>query len=193
MVHRFAQSELDEDFPVTEGDSEKHLLFTSEFASSYWKIYARVLVFVPDRHDADDVMQEISLVLWRKFEDFSPGTSFSKWAGAVALNVARTFVRGKRRSRRVTLDEDVLQGLAQVQSGAQELLELRRLHLESCLDSMSERDRDFLMTCESRHGAVSKLSRELNQPAHRLYERLNRLRRKLTNCIQRSLGAGEAE
>ena len=53
---------------------------TEEFVALYVEHQVAIRSFVrtllPDSADADDVMQTASLTMWRRFEQFQPGTSF---------------------------------------------------------------------------------------------------------------------
>ncbi|QDT65179.1 hypothetical protein [Calycomorphotria hydatis] len=41
---------------------ERQALFTQEFATGYWKIYSYVMTLVVNRHDVDDVMQDVAVI-----------------------------------------------------------------------------------------------------------------------------------
>ncbi|QDT64697.1 sigma-70 family RNA polymerase sigma factor [Calycomorphotria hydatis] len=185
------EPEFEETDGETSADSLRKALFTKEFTSAYWKIYFYVTKLIPNRHDADDVMQDVAVVLWAKFDHFEPGTSFVKWAQSIAFRESRTFARKKEKRVGYGLDDQVLKQLAQVQSGVSELLELRQLYLDQCIDRLRESDRSFLFACEGRHGSVAKMAKEMKLPAAKLYERLRTLRRKLARCIQKALAEGD--
>ena len=50
-------------------------------------------------HDAEDVFQQASVTMWRKFDTFEPGTNFDAWATKVAFYESREFRRLKARER----------------------------------------------------------------------------------------------
>jgi RNA polymerase sigma factor (sigma-70 family) len=56
--------------------------------------------------DRQDLMQEITLQLWRAYPRYSPGRPFSTWMYRIALNVAISFLRkGTRGGETVPFDE----------------------------------------------------------------------------------------
>lgn len=65
--------------------------------------------YVRDRHDRDDLAQEIAVQLWRAWPKYDPARPFSTWMYRIALNVAISFVRGDghRRRHAVQLDESL--------------------------------------------------------------------------------------
>ena len=53
---------------------EKIEQFVSLLTRYQQRVYLFILSLVPDRADAEDVLQETNLVLWQKFDDFTPGS-----------------------------------------------------------------------------------------------------------------------
>jgi DNA-directed RNA polymerase specialized sigma24 family protein len=47
--------------------------------------------------DADDIMQEVQLKIWRHLGSFRSGSSFRTWMTSVAINEARQFYRKAKR------------------------------------------------------------------------------------------------
>src|SRR3569832_1709910 len=55
--------------------------------------------------DVDEVMQETSIVAWRKFPQYDPATSFMAWAAAIARCEALKCLRKHARERLVFSDD----------------------------------------------------------------------------------------
>jgi RNA polymerase sigma-70 factor (ECF subfamily) len=66
-------------------------------------VYAMSLLHDPD--DAEDVLQETNLVLWKKFKEYEPGTDFARWASRIAYHEALRVRRKKGRSRQRFSDD----------------------------------------------------------------------------------------
>ncbi len=58
---------------------QKEDIFFRYYAQSQAEIYTYILTMVPNSVDAEDIFQEASSLMWRKFEDFKPGSSFIAW------------------------------------------------------------------------------------------------------------------
>jgi RNA polymerase sigma-70 factor (ECF subfamily) len=71
------------------------------------QIFAYIYTLVPDRHDAEDLLQETSVVICEKFEDFTPGTDFVAWACQIAWWRIR-YSRQKFARSKVVFDDEVL-------------------------------------------------------------------------------------
>src|SRR6266567_267236 len=76
------------------------------------QIFAYIYTLVPDRHDAEDLLQETSLVICEKFEEFAPGTDFVAWACQIAWWRIR-YSRQKFARSKVVFDDEVLAAVAQ--------------------------------------------------------------------------------
>ena len=48
------------------------------------RIFSYIYTLVPDRHHAEDLLQESSLVICEKFDEFELGTDFVAWACQIA-------------------------------------------------------------------------------------------------------------
>jgi RNA polymerase sigma-70 factor (ECF subfamily) len=58
-------------------------------------VRAYVRRLVPTRADADDVMQDVAVVLWEKYGEFRDGGDFRSWAFGVARSQAVSLARGR--------------------------------------------------------------------------------------------------
>jgi RNA polymerase sigma-70 factor (ECF subfamily) len=71
--------------------------FLALFLRHQHEVRAFVASVVRDAHRAEDVVQEVSLVLWRKFDTYDPSRPFGAWARGVAtLEVLKERDRGRR-------------------------------------------------------------------------------------------------
>src|SRR5437868_4635179 len=75
------------------------------------RIFAYIHALVPDRHDAEDLLQETSMVIVEKFQEFEPGTDFVAWAFQIAWWRVRA-ARQKFARSKVVFDDDVLESVA---------------------------------------------------------------------------------
>src|SRR6185295_17761076 len=83
-----------------------------------------ILGLLPDHNRAEDVLQEVFLTLTQKADEFTPGTDFTAWARAVALDAlvaAAPAMDESRNSRRQAL----VKCLEDVAPTARKILDLR--------------------------------------------------------------------
>src|SRR6516162_2155469 len=113
--------------------SPEHDQFVERFVRSQDRIYAYVATLLPNRTDAEEVFQQTSLVLWKKWQQFDPDRDFVRWACGMAHHEVRNFLRKHAEKRRVYLSEDVLEEVARVRLDLHDVLEARRRALRECL------------------------------------------------------------
>ncbi len=143
---------------------------------------------VPTLTDADEVLQETAIVLWRKFETFEPGTEFIRWACVIARFEALAYRRKIARDRLV-LGADVTQLLAD--EAIDELPERRREReaLESCLRQLPENQQRLVTKAYTPGIKTKDLAEGLGKSPASLYMALNRIRAALMRCIEKRLAA----
>jgi RNA polymerase sigma-70 factor (ECF subfamily) len=169
--------------------SLQHDQFAERFIRSQDRIYAYVALLLPNRSDAEEVFQQTSLVLWKKWQQFDASRDFTAWACGIAHHEALNFLRKHRDRGRVYLGEDVLAEVAQVRLELSEVLEARRQALRSCLDRLDPSSRQLLEQCYAGKDSIKTIAEGLGQRPNALYMVLKRLRRALFDCINRTLTA----
>ena len=109
----------------------------------------------------------------------------------ITFNVAKNFVRRRRRYSRTSLSDELLARVVQVRSAETELLELRREILRDCLQKLSQGDRSFLFDCYQESTSLVEFSRRQGKSVAAVYSKLKRLRQILARCVNRRLEAEE--
>jgi RNA polymerase sigma-70 factor, ECF subfamily len=160
--------------------------FVGLFAQSQYEIHSFVLTLVPNRADADDVMQTTSIVLWRKFDQFLPGTNFVAWACQIARLEVQNFRRVKGRDRLV-FDDTLLQSLGGLRLAMSDELAADRGLLRDCIAGLRPDDRELIDRCYGKKTTAKDVAIELGKPVNTVYKALIRIRRGLYDCIQRAL------
>lgn len=171
---------------MTPTDSEQHDQFLRAFTANELAIRAYVRRLVPTRADADDVMQEVSIVLWKKFGEFREDGNFRAWAFGVARYAALSWRRDKARDRLV-LNEEVVSKLAEETADDEPHLKRQREALEACMDKVSPEHRDLLMRAYQPEATIHDVARDSGRSVPGFYQWLHRVRRMLHDCISRAI------
>jgi RNA polymerase sigma-70 factor (ECF subfamily) len=169
--------------------SPQHDQFVERFVRSQDRIYAYVATLLPNRADAEEVFQQTSLVLWKKWQQFDASRDFVRWACGIAHYEVSAFRRKHADRKRVYLRDEVLAQVAQVRLESLDLLEARRLALRQCLDQLKPRSRQLLERCYAGKDSIKRIAADLGRRPNVLYMILKRLRRALFECINRTLAA----
>lgn len=168
-------------------DQESHRRFLRTFTAHEPAIRAYVRRLVPTRADADDVLQEVSVVLWEKFAEFREGADFRAWAFGVARFEVLGWLRDRGRDRLV-LDEAVITKLAEEATTLESALEEQRHALERCLEKVAPRERGLLMEAYQAGVRIQTVAAESGRTVAGFYQWLHRMRRLLLDCVQREFG-----
>ncbi len=139
-------------------------------------------------NDAEDVMQEVSVVLWKEHHRFELGTNFTAWLSVIAYHQVQKFWRLRKRDR-MFLNPDVLEQVACLPEDF-ELLESRRSALSDCVAKLRELDRVLVRhVYGDRKVSAKQVAAELGRPVGTVYKALNRVRRTLFECVNKRMQA----
>lgn len=169
-------------------DREQHDQFLRLFMEheEALRLFVRSLLF--NHEESREVMQEVAVVLWRKFDDSLDSQSFRRWAFGVARMEALSFRRDRARDRHTFGDDiaELLEHTVQEESGT---LERERSALEVCVGKLSPDQRNLIHTAYEPGVKMNDLARKLGWTAMALYKKLHRIRLRLMECTRRELGS----
>ena len=149
------------------------------------RAYARVLL--PTWESVEEVMQESSVVMWKKLAQLDHADSFLPWAKVIVRFEALRQRRDHARDRHVFGDE-VIELLAKEAAEVEEDLWGReREALRSCLARFSPHHRELVLAPYAGDGRVTRLAQESGRSVNSLYKLIGRLREKLSQCVQSKL------
>ncbi len=172
--------------PATADNSKRIELFVKLLGAHQQQVHRYVLCLVPNAHDADDILQETNLFLWREFHQFEEGTNFVAWACAVAFHKVIAWRKQKSRDRLVYSDAFLMAVSSELIANA-ERQEERAMALNKCIERLPQRHRDLL---QLRYGAgqnIDDIAHMQGRSADAVYRMLSRVRHALFECIGHSL------
>jgi RNA polymerase sigma-70 factor (ECF subfamily) len=138
-------------------------------------------------NDADDLFQQTTMILWKKFADFDRRRSFLSWACGVARFEIANFLRGRSRQRLYFTDELNLLLIETHEKLEHEEMEDRREALSKCSAKLRATDRKLLEDCYGDSGGVAEVAQRYGRSPQSVYNSLRRIRRALFECIRRAL------
>jgi RNA polymerase sigma-70 factor (ECF subfamily) len=149
------------------------------------RIFLYVMSLVPDWNDAEEIIQETNLVLWREFGRFQPGTNFAAWACKVALHQVLAWRKRARRDR-LEFSPAFLEAVAEEASADADLLEERAQRLARCIERLPADRRQLLRLRYSEGLAIDAIARQVERSEEAIYRALSRVRRALHDCVSRA-------
>lgn len=166
---------------------QRYEQFVTLFARNEPSLRAFIRSLTRSWDDADEVMQNTGLVLWRKFGTFEPenepAMDFFRWACVVARFEVLAWRRDKARDRHV-FDEDLVEMLAEEAAEKHEILRDERRALEVCLAKLPDPMRRVVVAAYEPGTKLNEVARELGKSATAFYKKLNRTRAVLLDCIR---------
>jgi RNA polymerase sigma-70 factor (ECF subfamily) len=167
-------------------NDQQHEQFLRLLAEHEPALRTFVRSLLPTRGDAAEVMQEVAVVLWRKFGEFDATRDFRKWAFGVARYEALAFLRDRARERLVFNDE-LVGRLADEAAAAEPRHEAQREALEACLQKLPEAQRALVLGAYAQGTRIDALAAQRGQTAMALYKLLQRIRQALLECVGRTI------
>ena len=164
----------------------KHDQFLDAYLAIQDGLRAFVQSVIGDRVQADDIVQEVALVLWRKCESFDPSrASFATWArGITGTEILRHRQRYAR--SRLVLNPEVIQGFAAAWEELDEQ-DPRLEALEACVQQVPTKQRQALDLRYREGLEISEVASRLGRGTEAVGKALQRLRNALADCVRKRL------
>jgi RNA polymerase sigma-70 factor (ECF subfamily) len=164
--------------------------FLGQFLKAERRIFAYILTLLPHRADAEDVLQEVSVIMWEKFDEHDPPGDFVAWGCRIAYFRIQHHRREQRRGR-VVFSEEMLRQLAETISDEAAALQLDERYeaLTHCLGRLGRPDRE-LLTERLKEGATAQsAAASVGKSVDSVYKALAKIRKTLLDCVARTLAA----
>jgi RNA polymerase sigma-70 factor (ECF subfamily) len=151
------------------------------------RIYAYIRTLLGNPTDAEDVLQESSIVMWDKFSEFDQASgNFIAWSFKIAYFTAQNFRRKQGRSR-VVFSNSLVEDIANKSTEMVPKLDKRHEFLALCIEKLSQQDRRLLRLRFEFDASVEKTAEQSGRTTHAIYKALQRMRSALHECINRKM------
>ena len=150
------------------------------------KLFGVVIRILGERGEAEDVLQEVFMTVWRKAADFDPGrASPMTWLIAIARNRAIDRLRATKVSRRmdpIDAAVDIADAAPAADSMLAETQDHARLH--GCLDTLASHERGALRGAFFDGNTYEVLAARMNTPLGTMKSWIRRAMIKLKACLE---------
>ena len=178
----FVSERLEPDEPLDEVD-DRGVLFSQLLIANRHRIYGFIYSLVHNHPGAEDLMQEVSMVLWRKFGQFEPGTDFAAWAMSIARFCSLNWRRKQAKLPLALEDEDLMRLADDAVAVACEFDD-RRDALQQCLPRLPQRCRNVVVARYQEEASVPEIAESNNLSVRSIYLLLERAHGMLLDCIR---------
>jgi RNA polymerase sigma-70 factor, ECF subfamily len=158
--------------------------FVQALTASQGRLLAYICCLLGNVHDANTVLQETNLVLWRKLDTFSTIRSFDAWSREVAYFQALAFLRDRKRDKLIFSQEMI----DAVWSEKKEVeFDERRLALRDCVSQLRGERREVIQKRYMENKRVRQIAAELGKSEGAVKMALKRVRLALMNCVNKRM------
>jgi len=170
----------------TESAGDRPELFLRQLLSYETRIFSYILKLVPNFTDAEEIMQETYVIMWRKFAQFTPGTDFVAWAIQIAHYRILEYRRARYKSPLV-YDNEVFEKMLSLakRTGTHEDRRVRAL--KRCLTKLRERQRTLIRLRYYEGLKPKEIANRLGMSIHAVYKSLSRTHGQLLLCVKRTV------
>jgi RNA polymerase sigma-70 factor (ECF subfamily) len=138
---------------------------------------------IRDGHAREDVFQEVSLILWRRFAEFDPTRSFGGWARGIAANkVLQAFDKNARVP--LAFSPDAVQAILDAYDRSDD----ESIHdvdaLNRCVEKLPEKSRELLRLRYQQEMKLERIAEAVRSTLHAINMALGRIRTRLAECLE---------
>jgi len=141
---------------------------------------------VPRAADAAEILQDVSVLLWEKWDQYDQSRPFVPWAIRFAyLEVLKW--RQKHAREKLVFSESLLEQIHTRHEEEAPVMEARRKALEGCLEKLNEQQRKWVALRYGAYGSIKASAEKTGVSMHKLYYALEKIRAQLLDCVEQAL------
>jgi RNA polymerase sigma-70 factor, ECF subfamily len=165
--------------------------FVEVMTAHQGRLYAYILTLLGDPDQANDVLQEANMVLWRSAGEYRPGSNFRAWAFRIAHFQVMAHRQRQLRDR-VVFDDEILAILDPAAKELDDTFEQREQALTGCLEKLAAAHRELLHNRYAEGQSLQAIAEASRKTANGVAQALFRIRRSLIDCVARLSAEGES-
>ncbi|OXU15548.1 sigma-70 family RNA polymerase sigma factor [Sedimentisphaera salicampi] len=150
------------------------------------RLYCYILTFVPNKSEADDVLQDSALLMWEKFDNYEKGTNFFSWACTVARNKVFEHYRSKKRFSNL-IDNELIEDIGSNFGFSSQQENLKLSALNGCISKLSDNDKGLIKARFTKGTSLKNFARDTERSINTVYKRMAYIYTMLESCIERTL------
>lgn len=162
-------------------------LFVTLITANYDHLRRYIYTLLPHEEDTKDVLQEVCIAISQKFDQYDPTRPFLPWACRFAYLKVLKFLEQQRPRRMVRLPTELLELLAKTREEEEPILAERLVALRKCLEKLSDSDHKLIQARYIDRVPTEQIASRFAQSRRTLFRNLERVRRLLFECIDRSV------
>ena len=145
-----------------------------------------LFAIMPRANDVSEVLQNVSVALWEKWDKYEQQRPFIPWARKFAWIEVQKW-RQRQAREKLVFSNELLEQLNAVYEDCMTLTDPRRQALEECMEKLNSQERKWLQLRYSKHGALKKEAEKKGIKMPKRYYALEKIRAGLLQCIGQTM------
>ena len=150
-------------------------------------LYAYILSLLPNRSDAEDILQETNLILCKKAREYDPEGHFQGWAFSIARFQVMKHIMKFRRSK-LYFSSETIDNIADEMESNDDLVSTRKV-LQVCYEQLPKHMTEIARLRFKEELNLKEISSRLNRPIGSVSATLHRIRANLRICVKNKIAS----
>lgn len=150
------------------------------------RIFSYIATLIANYADAEDIMQEVVELLWKKYAEYTPNTDFVAWALTIARYKVYEYYKDVKRNQRKLSNETVRILEKESNTTADEY----NSHLEAvkkCIRKLDIKDYKLIQLRYELNENVKHIASRFGRSVQSVYKSLTRVHNILMRCVNRQI------
>ena len=165
-------------------DQFVRLLLTNEK-----RIYAFILTLVPNRTDAEDIMQEAASLMWRKYKEADSIADFAAWGIRIAHYKVLEFRKKQYKKKQIQFNNEIFEEIVGGALSVNDDLDVRLEALRNCLAKLDKRSLQLVKMRHEQNATARSIADRIGISMASVYKILPKIHDVLLRCVRRTLVA----
>jgi RNA polymerase sigma-70 factor, ECF subfamily len=165
--------------------------FLKHFLAHQEDLRAFICAMIRDRHTCDDILQDVAMILWEKFDQYDAARSFGAWARGIAANrVLQTYAKVKRDP--APLSPEVIQAVLEAFDASEpDRSRPESEALKKCMEILPEKSKLLVELRYQRSLKLKDMAEHLKTSLDAVHKALSRIRSSLRDCVEQQMALEE--
>ena len=146
------------------------------------RILAFIITMVPNKNDAEDILQETLAEMWTRFDTFTIGTDFPAWGCTIAKYKVLEF-RRKHKDSRLMFSESLLSSIETKAGRLEENSEYCQA-LRGCMYKLAAKELQYLKHRYEQGLSLKEMAKVFGISLQGVHKAIGVIHVKLTRCIR---------
>ena len=170
-----------------DNSEDKNELFIKLLAENERALTRYVMALIPSIADAEDILQESKLTMWRSFGDFKEGTNFKAWARKIIFHRILSYRNFKsKEASRYVFSDAFYEVLSEEFNKGEVNHEQDFAKLQKCISGLQDVHRKMILERYHEGKSIEGLADSIGRTVAACYKTLSRIRLNLKRCIQKA-------